>query len=397
MSISIHFKKNLIFTLYILVNIGLVGILFFVPYGYLIVALFLFASHVRDFFSIMYQIFRMDTIITGSKTHIEKDHKINVCALIPTYAEDYRLVKKNLDSIVAQKVTEGVKILIMVVCDGLKIRAPNDKPLYDCLDKELTYTDDTIHEKKYQHWKTGEKVSLYYKIGTYKEKTVILCYKPKNLGKKDSLIVGEKIIDRLAEKVDFIYHTDSDTITEPNCFSHMLQSFVADPKLDGVSGLVRAYYSQEDHKGDGFFKRMWNKSFYYMQDFQYFFSLMARRQTESLINTTVCLPGCCNMIKVNERSREAIKKYARLPLKNTNFLQTVTRMQGTDRRYTTLLLKQGANLRMNWRAWCYTEPPLNVKSFINQRRRWSSNAFFQFNSSNIFKRFSSIYKNICDN
>ena len=31
---------------------------------------------------------------------------------------------------------------------------------------------------------------------------------------------------------------------------------------------------------------------------------------------------------------------------------------------------------MNWRAVVYTEPPLSIRGFVNQRRRWSSNAFF---------------------
>ena len=375
MNLNIHVKKNLIFGLYIILNISLVFTLFFVQYGYLIVAIFLFASHVRDFFSIMYQIFSLDTIIP-EKAEIDKEQKINVCALIPTYAEDYRLVKKNIDSLCEQKLSKGTNLIIMVVCDGLKIKAPNDKSLFDCLDKEFEFENNEVYEKEYKHWKTGEKVSLYFKTGTYKNKTIILAYKPINLGKKDSLIIGEKIIERLSNKVNFIYHTDSDTVAHPECLDQLLRSLVANPKLDGVSGLVRAYYGEEDHMDQNWFGRLYQKSWYCMQDFQYFFSLIARRQTESKINTTVCLPGCVNMIRLNEKSKAAIKKYARLPLKETNFLQTVTRMQGTDRRYTTLLLKEGALLQMNWRAWVYTEPPLSINAFINQRRRWSSNAFF---------------------
>ncbi|CAM9567280.1 unnamed protein product [Sphacelaria rigidula] len=106
-----------------------------------------------------------------------------------------------------------------------------------------------------------------------------------------------------------------------------------------------------------------------MQDFQYFFSLIVRRMTESLLNSTTCLPGCSNMIRIGTRTDIAIEKYGNLPTKTSSLLQTVTRMQGTDRRYTTLLLRQGANLQMNLRAFVRTEPPPKAKSFINQRRR----------------------------
>ena len=372
---NIDIKKNILFILYLLFNIILIVILFLVDYGYLLIAMILFLSHMNDFFGVIYQIFQFDKIIFR-KRKLNKNDKLTVCALIPTYAEDYRLVKKNIDSLVDQKLSRNVKLILMVICDGLKIREPNEKPLFEYLDDELTYENERIYTKEYKHWKNGEKVLIHFKVGKYKGHTIILSYKPKNLGKKDSLIIGEKLMKYFSEKVNFIYHTDSDTITDKNALDQLIRYFMADPELDGVSGMVRAYYSEEDHKDDKLIKRLWNKSFYMMQDFQYFYSLIVRRQTESLISTTVCLPGCCNMVKVNKKSEKAIKKYARVPLKPTNFVQSVTRLQGTDRRYTTLLLKEGGNLQMNWRAHCYTEPPLNPTDFIKQRRRWSSNAFF---------------------
>lgn len=372
---NIDIKKYLIFIIYILLNLSLIGVLFLLENGYLIIGGVLILTHFNDFFGVIYQLFQFDKIVL-KKQKIKIKEKINVCALIPTYNEDYRLVKKNIDSLVEQKVPKGVKISLVIICDGLKIKAPNEEPLFNCLDKEITYTNNIIYKKEYKHWKNGEKVLINYKVGQYKDHAVVLCYKPKNLGKKDSLIIGEKLINHLSEKMDFIYHTDSDTITDKHAIDQLLRYFLADPKLDGVSGLLRAYYSDEEHKDDPFWTRWWNKSFYMMQDFQYFFSLIVRRQTQSLLNKTECLPGACNMIKLNDKSKKAIKKYARVPLKTTNFVQSVTRLQGTDRRYTTLLLKQGANLQMNWRACCYTEPPLDAGSFIRQRRRWSSNAFF---------------------
>ena len=235
------------------------------------------------------------------------------------------------------------------------------------------------------HGKTKNANTLYYKIGEIYGKPIILSHKEKNCGKKDSLIVGEQLIEKIdtfeelkikynISAPSYIYHTDSDTVAESKCLRHLLETFQNDKELDGVSGMVRAYYNEDEETK--WYWRYYEKMLYIMQDFQYYFSLTLRRMTESELKTTTCLPGCVNLIKVNDKSKRAIHDYAQLPATESHFLQAVTRMQGTDRRYTTLLLKHGAKLQMNWRAIVHTEPPLSVRGFINQRRRWSSNAFF---------------------
>ncbi len=371
---NIHWKKNIIFTLYLLFNAILIFVLFLFDYGFAFVSFFMIGSHVRDILSIIYQIINMKSIIAYiPEIHEEKN---TICCLVPVYAEDSKLVKNNIDSLSNQNLYKNTKVMIFVICDGLNIRKPNNKSLFNCLDDMIEYEDDTKYEIIYETWKTQKETKLFYKVGKYNNVDIILAHKETNLGKKDSLIVGEIFIESIhcceqlnIEKIDFVYHTDSDTVADENCLNELLKTLVADKNLDGVSGLVRAYYNQDVYNIGEYI-------FFVMQDFQYFFSLIIRRITESHINTTTCLPGCVNMIRINEKSSIAIDKYANLPKEDTNFLQTVTRMQGTDRRYTTLLLKQGANLKMNWRAFVYTEPPLNARSFINQRRRWSSNAFF---------------------
>lgn len=217
-----------------------------------------------------------------------------------------------------------------------------------------------------------------YNVGRYNNTTVILSHKENNSGKKDSLIIGEKFIpSRIPEieeinvsRVDFIYHTDGDTVSDENCLNEMLKSLRDDPDLDGVSGLRRTCGRANASCTE--------QGFVLMQDSQYLFSLIDRRMTESLLNSTTCLPGCSNMIRIGTRTDVAIGKYGNLPANASSLVHTVTRMQGTDRRYSTLLLRQGSNLQMNWRAFVHTEPPLTPVSFINQRRRWSSNAFFNF-------------------
>ena len=381
---DIHTKKNIIFTLYLLYNLGLVCVLFIFRYAFIVVSIFLFASHIRDIFCVIYHLIHIGRI-TEKKKPLKNNFRTTICAFVPVYAEKVELVLNNIKSLCSQDLPENSKVFIFIICDGLVVGKENKKPLFEELDNLVKYDDETIYEEKYICWKTLEENTLYYKIGTIYGKAIILSHKAKNSGKKDSLIVGEQLIDKVNKMEDFktkynltnpeyIYHTDSDTISHKTCLRNILETFVESEDIDGVSGMVRAYYNNDTKKS--YLLKGYEKVFYIMQDFQYFFSLVLRRMVESELGTTTCLPGCVNMIKINEKSRKAIEEYKDLPEKDTNFLQAVTRMQGTDRRYTTLLLKQGAKLKMNWRAVVYTEPPLGVKAFINQRRRWSSNAFF---------------------
>ena len=273
----------------------------------------------------------------------------------------------------------------MIICDGLIVGKHNEKALFNELDDIITYEDTTIYEEPYIGWKTKKPNTLKYKIGEIYGKIIILSHKVENGGKKDSLIVGEQLIEKITTieplkkynlvEPEFVYHTDSDTVADNKCLRNLLETFQEDETIDGVSGMVRAYYNQDTYEQSDW-KEYYEKAMYIMQDFQYYYSLTLKRMAESEMKATVCLPGCVNMIKINEKSRKAIIDYAKLPRKENNFLEAVTRMQGTDRRYTTLLLKHGAKLKMNWRAVVYTEPPLSVSGFINQRRRWASNSFF---------------------
>jgi len=333
-------------------------------------------------FCVIYHLIHIGRI-TEIKPELKNEEQ-TICCLVPVYAEKVDLVVNNIKSLCNQDLPENTKIMILLICDGLVVGRHNKNPLFEELDKLVTYEDDTKYEELYTSWKTLTDNTLFYKKGEIYGKPIILAHKSKNCGKKDSLIVGEQLIEKIDTMEDlknkyniiapkYIYHTDSDTVADSKCLRNLLETFQTNKDIDGVSGMVRAYYNDDNTST---FWRLYEKMFYIMQDFQYFFSLTLRRMTESELQTTTCLPGCVNMIKVNDKSRKAIEEYADLPNKETNFLEAVTRMQGTDRRYTTLLLKHGAKLQMNWRATVYTEPPLGAKAFINQRRRWSSNAFF---------------------
>lgn len=369
--VSIHVKKNILFLLYLLFNAGLSCILLLVDYGFAFVSFFILAGHVRDFFNVVIQILFMFRLVK-KLPDIPDDVKNTICCLIPVYNEDADLVEKNMISLTTQKLSKGTDVFLLMIFDGL---TDKNRMLFAHVEKLISFEKHVSYNKMYENWKTKDETKLLYKIGKFNGVTVVLAYKAVNSGKKDSLIMGERFCMEIAgvediqvDKVNHIYHSDGDTESDENCLNELLKSLVHDKDLDGVSGMLRAYGKPSNSlKG---------KAFVAMQSFQYQFSLIVRRQTESLMNATTCLPGCCNMIRMGEKTDFALEKYTHLPVKEENFLQTIVRSQGTDRRYTTLLLKQGANLQMNWRASVYTEPPLDATSFINQRRRWASNSFF---------------------
>lgn len=305
-----------------------------------------------------------------------------IYSLVPVYNEDLDMVTQNLDSLVAQKLPDGTVNKVVLIFDGL-----NDKNtgLFNSINELVIYDPEAsiVAESSYYSWKTSDSCKLMYREGTYKGLGIVVAHKSVNKGKKDSLIVGEKLIENMyADDHDiifshgyehtsssaFVYHTDGDTVADENCLGELIGSLLDDDSLDGVSSLIRVY-----NRG-GLSRQAW--TFAVMQDFQYFYSLMVRRMGESAFAATTCLPGCSNMIRLDFKTTAAIRNYGRTPTDTGGLLQTVTRMQGTDRRYTTLMLREGARLKMNHKAVVYTEPPLDVGGFIRQRRRWSSNSFF---------------------
>lgn len=213
------------------------------------------------------------------------------------YNEEKELVEKNSASLTSQKISMGTDVFLMIF-DGL---TDKNRGLFGHIEKLISFEKNKKYKKMYENWKTKEETSILYKIGKYNGFPFVLACKTKNAGKKDSLIIGEKfcmdiskIEDIPIDNVSVIFHTDGDSLADENCLNELLKSLVNDKNLDGVSGMLRAY-GKESNSLKG-------KSFVAMQNFQYQFLLIVRRQTESLMNATTCLPGCCNMIRMGDKT-----------------------------------------------------------------------------------------------
>jgi len=364
---------------YILLNALLITTVIVFDKGYIYVSFFVFGGHVRDTLAIFIHIVSMiwrflkRNICNGNfasvKPVISSKQQNIIYSLIPVYNEDIDMVTKNLDSLVSQKLPENTVNTLILIFDGVNEK---NKGLFEEVNKLVEYDEERAGDfsVEYSSWKNSQKSKLSHSEGYYKGLRIVVAHKSVNRGKKDSLIVGERLIAHMYadDHGVFVYHTDGDTVADENCIGELLSTMLKNESVDAVSSLVRVY------KRDNLtFKE---SAFSLMQDFQYFYSLMIRRNAESDFSSTTCLPGCSNLVRINHKSADAIVKYESIPSNREGLLQVITRYQGTDRRYTTLLMREGGNLKMNHKAVVFTEPPLDSSAFIRQRRRWSSNSFF---------------------
>lgn len=140
------------------------------------------------------------------------------------------------------------------------------------------------------------------------------------------------------------------------------------PELDASVCMLRVLF----HKRSFF----WD----HMQHFQYFNSQFVRRGTESFLGKVTCLSGSGNMCRVESEKKPnpydyANYHYEKCP-KTTSLLDVVPKMIGTDRRYTTLMLKaaKDTKLVMLIKSFVYTETPQDFLTYISQRKRWGTNS-----------------------
>lgn len=380
-------KKNIIIIIKILFNI--VTICFFILGNNIAqINLLIIGFNILDFFFVFFNLYFLYKNI-NYKIKIDTDKKINIISLIPCYNEKILFVKKNIDNLINQKKNDNIKIDILIICDGLIKR--NNTTLFFDLCKELNYIEgkNFYKEIKYKVWNNDYNNKLTIFKGVYNNTNIFLSYKDGNCGKKDSLIIGEEFITSL-DDYDYIYHTDADTISDENCIINLLNTLENNEKIMAVSGIIKIFYNWDYNKT--FINNTLKYIFSLMQEYQYFYSIIVRRFFFSNLGQTLCLPGCCNLVRINEKSIKAMEYYKEFPDIN-NYIEFITSMQGTDKKYTSFLLYQGCHIKTNFNSYVYTEPPKNHSKFINQRRRWASNTFFnalkilKYKKINLFIRF----------
>jgi len=241
--------------------------------------------------------------------------------------------------------------------------------------------------RKYVTWKNQTAIAMI-NIGYLHDpnRIFVLIVKSKNHGKKDGLILAKKVINDIncakdkysihpelrRENVNvenpiikYTFCCDADTAIDVNAIPICIKNMESYPELDASVCLLRVMF----HK----------KSFFWdpMQHFQYFNSQFVRRGTESFFGKVTCLSGSGNMCRVSSPAyKYANYHYEKYP-KTTSMMDVVPKMIGTDRRYTTLMLKESkkTKLAMLPKSYVYTETPQDFLTYISQRKRWGTNSF----------------------
>lgn len=308
-------------------------------------------------------------------TSTRKKQTSTIVSLIPVYSEPKDQIDVTINTCIDN--TDENKQLVAIICDGIDVN------VQDNLTKVLHQSSEA-----YVSWKQKKNV-LDLTYGFIKDTPCVIVKKRHNQGKKDTLIIGHDIFNVartnmplenvvLRESVraqlsklygmetfDYMFCTDADSLIMKDSFNCLIDT-IDRRKAIACCGLVVIDFSESQWS-------FWN----IYQNFQYLFGQYVRRGTENLYGKVSCLPGCITMFKIDELAAKAIAMYAQLPQEG-EMLKSIVQLLGTDRRLTSSFLYQDKSVVTAYdpRAKCYTIPPAALTSYLSQRRRWGSNAYF---------------------
>ena len=305
-----------------------------------------------------------------------------IVAVIPAFKESEEQIRLTLNSILSSECGPHY-ILPVVISDGATNFSSLAQKIH--LSNQFTYTS----------WKLKEvSLDVYFasavdKNDPQKLHDIIFIDKSCNMGKKDTILlindifnyprsnipstnklIRQQILNQIRDTFgvkdfDYIFFTDGDTFVDPKSINYLRQTLL---KTDAIAacGVVNVL----EDKDSNFF---WDN----LQNFQYMYGQYAKRTNEDLFNQVQCLPGCISMIQIDYAFTHILSTFSYVP-NETDFLRTCLQCIGTDRRFTSSILYKTdyAKILQDTRAHAYTVPPRNRIDFVNQRKRWTHNAYF---------------------
>lgn len=389
-----RFKKWALLVIPLLIiNFGMIAIIIMYPSSalwFIVPAITL--SHARDILyvsaGLFARLFRQKKRNWGKKSKINPDAIVVVGCVVTCFTEKYETVLETIRCLYASADAcdiTTVKAIVICVCDGQLVGSENTEALGDSFLKKMVQTKKPL-VKKYKTWKKDECTAVIH-YGTLDDKPFMLIRKMKNYGKKDGLILAANLIHDInrkskqykrfgiTENIKYLHSTDADTATDLNCIGNSVKNMEMYPEVDGAVNLLRVRF----HKPSFF----WD----HLQHFQYFSSQFIRRYAESFFAKVTCLSGSGNMVRTSSHNVQYSDHHYNAYPTTTSLIDVVPKMQGTDRRRTTLMLKadRSSKLVMLDKTYVETETPQDVLTYISQRKRWSGNSFFN-SVVNIFSR-----------
>ncbi|PNP38102.1 hypothetical protein TGAMA5MH_09966 [Trichoderma gamsii] len=387
--------------LLIIVLLGINGVLIWVSYAYFqlyYLFIILLSSNTT------LQLFMMACILANwigrrimpwwfGKKEIIPTELEKMVLLLPCYNETHTELVRSLDSLVIQAGINGHPRAIFIVVDG-NARGPGmTKTTQDYLIEDILEPGQTKRFENGYRARDGLFMPVKVQTGHYKGIPYVFVGKSYNQGKRDSLCfarsllyhfkmrsenivtmfnnelyeyIGNSFVQFGVDTVDFLVGMDADTVFDKHCIREMIREIRTDPNLVGVCGHVCVDF-------DG----KWFSPWSLYQSVEYSQTQGLRRMFQSRITGKVnCLPGCCQLIRVDESTfGDAVlrERFGYCPKPNDIMTQHIMGNYSEDSIHASIIfsLHPDKLTAQALRAKAYTIVPQNWKVFLSQRKRWA--------------------------
>ncbi|KAG5988916.1 hypothetical protein E4U54_004497, partial [Claviceps lovelessii] len=336
--------------------------------------------------------------------------------LLPCYNETKEEISRSLDSLVRQRGIDKHARLILVIVDGM-VRGPGmDKTTHDYFLEDILTDGVTRSFENGYRARDGLFMPVTTRVGRYRDVPFVFVGKRYNQGKRDSLCFARSLLYHLRRSqsrprpvggaaaasasasaspddgvattifnselfgylghcllrngisdVDYLVGMDADTVFDDDCVAEMMSTMRQNAKLVGVCGHVCVDFA--DGPSFGFW------SLY--QSVEYSQTQGLRRMFQSRITGKVnCLPGCCQLIKVDEATfGDAVlrERFGYCPKPNDVMTSHIMGSYSEDSIHASIIFslfpqKQTAQAL---RSKAFTVVPQTWRVFLSQRKRWA--------------------------
>ncbi|KOS21677.1 Chitin synthase 6 [Escovopsis weberi] len=327
------------------------------------------------------------------RKEIVPDTPEKMVMLLPCYNETYQELKRSLDSLVNQVEIANHPKCIFIVVDGDARGLDMEKTTQDYLLQDILGPGHRKYFENGYRSRDGLFMPVRVQTGHYKGVPYVFVGKRHNQGKRDSLCfarsflyhykqrsenkltmfnnalfehIGSALMACGIDTIDYLVGMDADTVFDRRCVIEMVKEIRKNPKLVGVCGHVCVDYDGEEWA-------LW--SLY--QSVEYSQTQGLRRMFQSRITGKVnCLPGCCQLIRVDESTfgDEVLReRFGYCPKPNDVMTQHIMGNYSEDSIHASIIFslfptKQTAQA-LNAKA--FTIVPQNWKVFLSQRKRWA--------------------------
>lgn len=178
-----------------------------------------------------------------------------------------------------------------------------------------------------------------------------ICVCQPHAGKREAMYAAFRVL--LHWNPDFVYTTDSDTVTEAGAIEEMTKAAV-DDDTGAVCGDVLIFNVEN-----------WVS---FLSSLRYWYAFNVERSAQSLWGSVTCVSGPIGLYRARDL-RPILNRWVR-----QTFLGTKATF-GDDRHLTNLVISLGRKVHYTPFARCHTDTPVPLVRFLAQQLRWSQSFF----------------------